>query len=48
MSDTSKETETLVKAIDDGNNSYASDVLAKILAKKVDARYDDVMKKQND
>ena len=44
---TSKQSEKLVNAINDGNNTYASDVLAEILAKKVDARYDEVMKKQN-
>lgn len=45
MEDTKAKSEKLVKAINDGNNAYASDVLAEILAKKVDARYDEVMKK---
>lgn len=45
MSDKRSEAEKLVNAISEGDNVKASDVLAEILAKKVDARYDEVMKK---
>lgn len=39
------QSEKLVAAIDNGSNVHAQDILANILAKKVEVRYDDVMKK---
>ncbi len=41
---TAKNSEKLVNAIMKEDNVYAQDVLSKILAKKVDKRYDEVIK----
>ena len=40
-----RQTERLVYAIDAGNNVDANDILSNILAAKVEARYDEVIKR---